>query len=325
MTLSENHVVSKTANIFDLYRGTTHDGPGLRTTVFFAGCSLTCEWCHNPEGICFQPKVWHDERQCIGCFQCLSVCKLQALSAAESGIRVDDQKCNVCRDCIKICPSKALEMTNHTITIDELTKEVLKDQAYYEKSGGGVTASGGECMLQAEFIKDFFRELKSLGVNTAIDTSGQAPFSSFLHVLPITDYILYDIKLMDETEHIRYTGQSNKLILENLNKIAALIKGKALQSKLIIRTPLIPEATATIRNIQSIADYLVSSRVADSVDLWELCAFNSACASKYARLGKDWAYNNVPLLCKEFAESLLGSVSRYDGLASKTRLTGILY
>ncbi|MGI6725531.1 MAG: glycyl-radical enzyme activating protein [Christensenellales bacterium] len=314
-----------TAKIFDIFRGTTHDGPGLRTTVFFAGCLLACKWCHNPEGICFQPVIWYDERQCIGCFECLKACKHQALAVSETGIRVDRSKCTICKACLFSCPSNALELTVHSSSMDELVKEVLKDQAFYEKSGGGVTASGGECMLQAEFVKNFFIKLKIHGINTAVDSSGYAPFENFKAVLPWTDILLYDIKFIDEAKHLHYTGKSNSLILNNLEKITSLMRERTLNCRLIIRTPLIPSATATNETLLAIADYLESSRIADLVELWELCAFNNTCVNKYAKLGKDWSYKNVPLIRKEFAESLLNSLSCYSNLAKKTKLTGILY
>lgn len=292
-----------TASIFDIYRGTTHDGPGLRSTVFFKGCPLACEWCHNPEGISPRQQVWWDSRTCIGCMLCHKACKTGANIVSEKGFIIDDNLCERCGACVKVCPAKAMTFVSKEWTLEKLIDEVMRDKTYYDKTGGGVTASGGECMLQSRFLAGFFRELHSRGINTAVDTCGMVSYDKFEEVLPHTDYVLYDLKLWDNSLHEKFTKQGNKLIIENLRRIAESIAAGTIPSDLWIRTPLIPGATATAGNIAAIGRF-ISEELHGTVTRWELCAFNNSCMTKYERLNLPWTYNDTPLIDRNTVEAM---------------------
>ncbi len=291
------------ALVFDIYRGTTHDGPGIRSTVFFQSCPLACQWCHNPEGITSSPGVWWEERSCIGCMLCQDACPVKANPAGEGGITIHRDRCLGCGACVKACPTGAMSFIARSFDLPGLLNEVLRDRAFYEKTGGGVTASGGECMQQHAFVARFFQKLQEARVNTALDTSGFAPWSAFEEVLPHTDYVLYDLKLMDSWAHRQFTGQDNGLILENVRKIAAAVRDGSCRAKLWIRTPLIPGATAAPENISAIGAFL-AGEMADVVSRWELCAFNNSCITKYSRLGKAWDCQELKLLTDSKAQAL---------------------
>jgi len=288
-------MANRQAMIFDIYRGTTHDGPGVRSTVFFKGCPLACAWCHNPEGISCSQAVWWDSRICIGCHLCLEACQYGANRSSEGRILIDDDKCQRCGACVEVCPANAMTFIGETRDLDSLVKEMLKDKAYYQQTGGGVTVSGGEPMMQHLFVADFFAELHRYGIHTALDTSGLVSWNAFEAVLPQTDMVLYDLKIMDSSQHKLHTGQSNELIIDNVRRLADGIKTGQYDVKLWIRTPLIPGATSTVENIRAISSF-IASELAPAVSRWELCAFNNSCLTKYQRLNKEWPYKDIGLL-----------------------------
>lgn len=283
------------ARIFDIYRGTTHDGPGLRSTVFFAGCPLHCSWCHNPEGIPTANQVWWQEKSCIGCELCLQACPHGAKIATPEGI-LTATHCARCGACVLACPTGATSFVWKEWELDELIKEVSRDKAYYERTGGGVTASGGECMLQADFLNEFFSELHRRGISTALDTCGEISWEHFERILPHTDIVLYDLKLMNNELHRKYTGVDNSRILENLRRLSLYAEQTNL--RLWIRTPLIPGATASQENLQAAAEFIVHE-LKGTVERWELCAFNNHCLSKYERLHLSWKYAQTKLLSQD--------------------------
>lgn len=289
------------AAVFDIFRGTTHDGPGLRSTVFFQGCPLACGWCHNPEGIPTTNRVWWQKHSCIGCGLCVAACPQKAVTAEDDGIYVEEQLCRRCGDCVQACPSKALTFVAREWELAQLVKEVLRDRVYYARTGGGVTASGGECLLQWEFLAAFFSALQQQEVHTALDTSGFAPWSALEAVLPHTDCVLYDLKLWDEALHRQHTGQSNRQILDNATRIAAKL-GES-KRELWIRTPLIPGATATEDNIAGLAQF-IRTQLNGAVTRWELCAFNNSCINKYQQLHQEWDWQESPPLRHTEVEAL---------------------
>jgi pyruvate formate lyase activating enzyme len=289
--------------VIEITRGTTHDGPGMRTTVFLKGCPLNCVWCQNPEGIKPGQNIWWEERKCIRCLSCMEACPNSALIEDAQGIHLDRSKCTGCGDCVEACPAQAMTATSQEWTIDPLVGEVLKDKEYYRAFGGGVTVSGGEPLAQYKFVAEFFKRLREQGVHTALDTCGMASLEALRSVLPYTDAVLFDIKLIDPGLHKRYTGQTNQTILENLLVISETIRqvnrekspDEAHRMKLWIRTPLIPDTTATEENISSIGAF-IHDNLQDVVERWELCAFNNACRSKYQKLDLTWEYADVPLM-----------------------------
>jgi len=289
--------------VIDIARGTTHDGPGLRTTVFFKGCPLNCEWCQNPEGIKAGQEVWWDERKCIHCLACQAACPAGAVFEDESGLRIDRSKCTLQGACVEACPSTAMSFTGKAWTLDQLLAEALKDKGYYDAFDGGVTVSGGEPLCQSRFVAEFLRRLKEKGVNTALDTCGFASSEALLAVLPYTDHVLYDIKLLDPEAHKMHTGKSNQVIVGNLMFIADYIRSVKREMKLWIRTPLIPGATATEENIEAIGRY-IHDHLLDVVKRWELCAFNNACRAKYDKMGRTWKYEDYKLMGQDVIDRL---------------------
>jgi pyruvate formate lyase activating enzyme len=303
-----NEEESLTGIVFDIYRGTMHDGPGLRTTVFLKGCPLKCLWCHNPEGINRSPEIKWVKGKCIGCRNCVKACPNSARIALADRISVNEKLCNNCIKCVKACPSKALQMSGETWTVDALVKEVLKDRSFFESFGGGVTISGGEPTVQYEFVEAFLMECKRRNISTALDTCGMAHKRVYESLLKYTDYLLYDIKEIDSDRHKKFTGAYNEKILENLIFIRDyIIKHKT--TKLWIRTPLIPGATATNENIKGIGGF-ISKELYDVVEKWELCAFNNLCKDKYNQLGLSWVYEQSSLMEKNFTDTLLETAQK---------------
>lgn len=225
----------KAAVISDIKRFAVHDGDGIRTTVFFKGCPLKCIWCHNPEGISPTPQLAYYEHKCIGCGECAAICRNNAHRLCDGIHKLNRQACIGCGNCEAVCLGDALKLYGREYTVNELLPVLLADKDFYESSGGGVTLSGGECLMQADFCAELLRKLKEQGINTSVDTCGFVRKSAIDAVAPYTDIFLYDIKAIDEEVHIKCTGYSNKLILENIRYIDSLNK------KIEVRIPYVPE------------------------------------------------------------------------------------
>jgi pyruvate formate lyase activating enzyme len=244
--------------IFDIKRDCSEDGPGIRTTVFFKGCPLSCVWCHNPEGIAPGPAISFsadrcDPNQCGG-YACLEICPMKVLdlNPENKKIRVDHAACIRCDACFDACPTRALAPVGIWWTVKALTEKVLIDKKYFEATGGGVTISGGEPTLQMEFLHNFLAVLKQHDINTGLETSGMFPLELFqADILPYLDFIYFDLKLIDPEESRKYTGGSSEPILKNflfLNREATI--------PVIARIPLIPDITATQKNLNDISQFL---------------------------------------------------------------------
>ena len=238
-----------TAVIFDIQRNSFVDGPGIRTTVFFKGCNLKCKWCHNPESQNFEKQMMIYKNKCTGCGKCASVCPHHLSS------------CEFCGKCEILCPNDARKVCGKEYTPEEVLKEVIKDKTFYETSNGGVTFSGGECMLQADFLCETLKLCKENGIHTAIDTAGCVSWEHFEKIMPYADMFLYDVKCFDEQKHKEYTGVSNKLILENLKKIS-----DTTNKDIIIRIPVIHGVNDDEKEMGMIAEFLKGIRYT-SVDL----------------------------------------------------------
>lgn len=234
------------ANIVEIKRFAVHDGDGIRTTVFFKGCPLKCVWCHNPETISPKRQLAFYRHKCISCGKCAEVCGCHTFS--ENMHRVDNKKCTVCGKCTKVCPQSALEIFGTEMSTDDICSVLLKDRDFYAESGGGITLSGGECLLQSEACFEILKTMKQNEINTAVDTCGFVPKSAIDKVMPYTDTFLYDIKAIDEDVHIKCTGQSNKIILDNL------IYLDSCGAKSEIRIPFVPSYNAA--QIKKIAAFL---------------------------------------------------------------------
>jgi pyruvate formate lyase activating enzyme len=282
--------------VFDIKKFSIHDGPGIRTTVFFKGCPLRCTWCHNPEGLSFQPELmWYDTR-CIGARDCLSACPVHALELTPQGMRIDRERCDACGACAEVCPASALEVIGRGWTPEALFAEVRKDTVFYETSDGGVTFSGGEPMAQADFLLTLARLCHEAGLHVALDTCGVAPWARYESALPLVDLVLYDLKLYDRDRHKASTGTDNARILENARRIAAA--GKSMW----IRTPIIPGHTEDPANIAALGDFIAAEL--PTVQRWDLLAYTNLGQPKYHRLDRPYALEGTPLLARAEMEAL---------------------
>jgi pyruvate formate lyase activating enzyme len=287
--------ISVTGKILHLQRLSTEDGPGIRTTVFFKGCPLRCAWCHNPESLIPKRQTQWIANRCIGCGSCIAVCTVNALSKNTEGIERDRTLCEACGKCVEACPGIAMEMLGEEITVDDLVNELKKDSAYFEKSGGGVTLSGGEPCMQPVFALALMRTIRKTGLNIALDTCGLCSTETLEKLADEADHILFDVKLINTREHEQWTGAGNERILENLQLVNKCVKASQGKKKLWIRTPIIPKATDHRGNIHGIGEYL-AMHLNSTTERWELCAFNNLCRDKYQRLGMEWKFANTPLL-----------------------------
>jgi len=299
---------------FDVRRMQTHDGPGIRTTVFMKGCSLRCAWCHNPENFSMQQEVWWQSDRCIACGKCVDVCPEGAIRA-DDGIQIDWNKCIGCAACAEACPSKAIEAIRTEWSVDALFATINRDRPFL-MNGGGVTVSGGEPALQWLFVSRLLERCRKEGLHTALDTCGAVPPEAFDALLPHCDLILFDLKMMDAEAHRKWTGQDNFQSLENLRRVAEKIRSGA-DLALWIRTPLIPGATANRENIEAIASFIADA-IPGAVERWELCAFNKLCADKYRRFGIRWSMAEGPLLTRSEGEPLLETARSFSGLSTET-------
>lgn len=203
--------------VMDIKRFAVHDGDGIRTTVFLKGCPLRCKWCHNPEGLQSHPQIAYYAHKCVSCGNCADLCKANVFFG---GIHTyQRQDCIACGKCEAVCPQKAFQFYGREYTAREVLDVVMEDVLFYEASNGGMTLSGGECLLQADACRELLVLAKERGLNTAVDTCGCVPWEHFEKVLPYTDTFLYDVKAFDEAVHKRCTGVSNQRILENLRKL----------------------------------------------------------------------------------------------------------
>lgn len=265
---------SKTATVFEIKRFAVHDGDGIRTTVFFKGCPLKCVWCHNPEGIGFKPEIAYYEHKCIGCGECMTVCPSDAHTIKGGMHSFDREKCVGCGKCAEVCLGDALGFYGKKMTVDELMPILLEDKDFYDSSSGGVTLSGGECLMQSDFCAELLKKLKENGVHTAVDTCGYVSRETLDKVIPFTDIFLYDIKGIDEDAHIACTGHSNKKILENIKYLDE--KG----CKIEVRIPYVPDHNS--EQIEKIAEFLSEIKNLTKV---RVLPYHNFAESKYKALG----------------------------------------
>ncbi len=234
--------------IFNIQRFSIHDGPGIRTTVFFKGCPLRCDWCSNPESQDPLPQLMTRDSLCAACGKCVEVCPERAVSLTKGASRqIRWKECNRCFRCVDACLYGSLTAMGRTAGVDEILREVEKDRVFYENSGGGVTLSGGEPLSQPEFVLQLLRRLKERGIHTTLDTCGFAPKEAVAAVLPYTDLVLFDIKQLNDEKHMDSTGVSNRLILSNARLVCS-------RAKAWFRVPLIEGFNDSLEEIKTLAD-----------------------------------------------------------------------
>ena len=270
-------------NIFNIQRFCTHDGPGIRTTVFMKGCPLNCLWCANPESISTGQILMCRDVKCRTCGKCASICPVGAITIDDThGRTIDWQTCTGCLDCVDACIFGALGISGYSTTVSDLIEESLKDQPFYRRSTGGVTVSGGEPLVQPEFVDCFLAGLKEHGVHTALDTSGYAPLKVFARVLEHTDLLLLDIKHLDTREHRLYTGVGNEKILANAMYAAERVP-------IWLRMPVIPGFNDTPENVERMA-ILALSIGAEQVSL---LPYHQGGITKSDQIGREYRLSDL--------------------------------
>ncbi len=273
-----------TGTIFDIIRYAVHDGPGIRSTIFFKGCPLRCAWCANPESQSYRPEFTHNKTECLGCGMCLQGCPEKAISQVQEELVIDLEKCNICGSCAKTCPSEALQIMGRTVTIDGLYKEIAADRPFWDRSNGGVTLSGGEPLAQYDFTLAFLKLCKDRHVSTAIETCLYASWEKIETVLPFLDHVICDLKIMDSVRHKTWTGVLNDRIKD---KIRALLHG---HPDVLVRMPLVPGINDDKDNLEAMGAFLETCRKEVRM---ELLPFHCLGESKYRRLKREYTMDHV--------------------------------
>jgi len=269
--------------IFDIDRFAVHDGPGIRMAIFLKGCEWTCSWCHNPESQKREQEIAYHEKKCISCLTCLDLCTEKAISySPDKKIVIDWKRCNACGQCVKGCYSEALKLIGTWMTVEELLRIALRDKIFYDCSAGGVTLTGGEVALQAEFSAHFLWACKEQGIHTAIETSGFSKWSRLKSLIPPTDLILYDLKAMDPKVHLKEIGMSNRSSLNNLKRIKEFFPEKEIQ----MRVPCIPEISDTEGNIHETSQFISAL----GIKKLALLPYNETASAKYQWMGRAYPF-----------------------------------
>lgn len=267
--------------IFDIQRFSIHDGPGIRTTVFMKGCPLRCRWCSNPESQDFTPNLMVREIQCRKCGTCMAACPEHAVTfSLHGGRRIHWDQCTQCLSCVDACIYGSLKRCGKEMNVEEVLAEVLRDEAFYRNSGGGMTVSGGEALSQAGFVARLLEAAKQAGLHTALDTSGYASWKILEYIIPKTDLILWDIKHLDEDSHRWATGVGNALILANINKASGLAKS------IWLRMPLIKnfnDSESHIRRVITLGKYIKAERIS-------LLPYHEGGKSKCEQMGRVYPF-----------------------------------
>jgi pyruvate formate lyase activating enzyme len=313
--------LSETGVILNIQRFSIHDGPGIRTTVFFKGCTLRCFWCHNPESIRPQPEIQFFPDRCIGCGECLAVCPQGAHEFEDDHHTYARHACIVCGQCVDVCYAAAVELTGRAMTVDEVMAEVLQDEAFYASSGGGVTLSGGEPVLQRDFAHALLAGCKARGLHTAIETAANCRWEDLAALLPVTDLIMMDVKHMDPNKHKEATGVSNRRILDNARRLASTGK------PILFRTPVVPTVNDTPQEIAAIAQFVqglvdlgsrrsvgqteVNGHCHGTLPDYELLPFHRLASDKYRSLDLDYRASRLDPPSQELMAELVDVASGY--------------
>ncbi len=264
--------------LFNIQKFSLHDGPGIRTTIFFKGCPLKCRWCHNPEGLNNKIEMLYNQDKCTLCGECIKRCPKSAIQMINNRIETDMSKCNLCDECTHYCIHGAREIAGKEYSIDDIVKIVLKDKIFYEESKGGVTLSGGEPVMQIDCVEELLKRLKQENIHTSVDTSGIMPFNYYERIYKYTDLFLYDIKIIDEEKHKMFTGVSNSIILDNLRKLSKI------HNNINIRLPIIEGVNADDEHINALINLIRGLGIKDI----NLLPYHDISRHKYKKLDMEY-------------------------------------
>jgi len=289
------------------FHGALQDGPGIRTTVFLKGCPLRCAWCHNPEGMSPVREVWAFHSRCCGCEACRRACPHALEVAGKGALAAQVPHCELCGACVDACPADCRRIVGEQLSVAEVLRQVLRDRIFYEDSGGGVTFSGGEPLMQLEFLKALLVACREQGLHTAVDTCGMAAIADLQSIAPLTDLLLYDLKFLDEEAHQRYTGASNRQILQNLGALGAVHRN------IWVRVPLILGTNDHPAELRAIAQFVAGIPGVRQVNL---LPYHPTGRQKWHRLGRN---GEAIEFRSPSAEALAGAASIFQdaGLATK--------
>ena len=290
MTRNDEQDGSPRGLVFNIQKFSLHDGPGIRTIVFLKGCPLACLWCSNPEGQSASAELVYTRERCIGtdaCDRCLPLCPEHAIRRDEDGkVSIHRASCDGCGACVDACPSQALEISGHWVGVAEVLREVEEDDAFYRRSGGGLTLSGGEPLAQGAFVLALLRAARARGIDTAVETSGLCNWKTMHAVAPLVDRFFFDIKCLDSEKHERVTGVPNQKILENFRRLRAEFP----EVPVVVRTPVIPGVNDAEEDIGAIAAFI---REAGGASAYELLPYHGFGEAKYHKLGQDYAWSDL--------------------------------
>lgn len=291
-----------TGTVFNISRYAIHDGPGIRTTVFLKGCPLSCWWCHNPESMSPAPQISLRLNRCIRCGTCVEKCPHNAISMSDEDITTDPIACQMCFECAEVCPADAREVVGRTMTVDQVMAEIKKDIPFYDESGGGVSFSGGEPLMQPAFLAELLDACGQLELHRVVDTSGYARKEILLDVAGRTDLMLYDLKHMDPEIHRKYTGVGNELILDNLRALSCR------DVDLRVRFPLIPGINDDDVNVNAMALFLQKLHRVVAVDV---LPYHDVAISKYARFGYNYRLGSLKAPSSQHLQEVAATLSSY--------------
>lgn len=261
--------------VFDIKRFALHDGPGLRTTVFLKGCPLRCAWCHNPESHRSEPEIIFHASRCIGCASCIAACPEGAITSIRAVVQTDREHCTGCGLCASACPSDARTLVGKRAQVSDLVSEIELDVAFFDESGGGMTLSGGEPLCQPEFTAGILAACRQRAIHTALDTCGDADWPTLEHIIQFTDLVLFDLKTLSNSQHMRWTGSPNGRILDNL------VRMDAMKIPLWIRLPFVPQIHANPGQWSELGAFVASL---DSVEAIQLLPYHRAGEAKWLQL-----------------------------------------